>query len=289
MIAPLIGPETDIPAPDVNTNAEIMGWIMGTYSTLKGYAAPGVVTGKPLDLGGSLGRLEATGRGVTITAREILKKLNIPIKNKRVVIQGMGNVGSIAAKLLSELGAIIIAVSDVSGGIYCDTGLDVQEIRDFLRNKGALLKDYKSKNISRLDNNELLVLDTDILIPAALENQITKDNAGNIKAKIIVEAANGPTTVDADTTLNDRDIIVVPDILANAGGVIVSYFEWVQNLQYLSWDEDEINQKLDRIMCKAIDSVYEIHKEKNTTLRTSAYMIALKKLVAVQKARGIFP
>ena len=289
MIAPILGPERDIPAPDVNTNGEVMGWIMDTYSMLKGYAVPGIVTGKPLDIGGSLGRPEATGRGVMIITREMLKKLNIPMKGIRVAIQGMGNVGSVSAKLLSELGASIIAASDVSGGIRRESGLDIPDILRFLSARGSLLKDYSKDGVTHLSNQELLALDCDVLIPAALENQINEQNAKDIKARIVIEAANGPTTVEADKILADRGIIVVPDILANAGGVIVSYFEWVQNIQALMWDEIEISENLDRIMCKAFESVYGLHREQDVTLRTSAYMIALKKLVSAKKIRGIFP
>ena len=288
-ISPIIGPEMDIPAPDVGTSGEIMGWLMDTYSVLKGYSVPGVTTGKPYDIGGSLGRPEATGRGIMITTRELLKKLNVPIEKKRVVVQGMGNVGSISAKLLGEMGAIITAVSDVSGGICQEGGLDIPHIIDYLKTKGNLLKDYKKDGIKHISNQELLLLDCDILIPAALENQINKDNADKIKAKFIIEAANGPTTLEADKILYDKNVLILPDILANAGGVTVSYFEWVQNLQMLRWDEAEINEKLNGIMCKAFESVYEIHKEKHTDLRTSAYMLALKKLAAVRKIRGIFP
>jgi glutamate dehydrogenase/leucine dehydrogenase len=201
----------------------------------------------------------------------------------------MGNVGSISAKLLSELGATIIAVSDVSGGICNEAGLDIPAILQYLSKKGNLLKDYNEAGLKRISNNELLTLPTDILIPAALENQINADNAKDIKAKIIVEAANGPTTVEGDKILNEKGIIVVPDILANAGGVVVSYFEWVQNIQSIMWDEEEINKLLSRIMCKAIETVYNTHVEKGVTLRASAYMVALKKLVAAKKTRGIFP
>jgi glutamate dehydrogenase (NAD(P)+) len=288
-IAPIIGPEQDIPAPDVNTNAEIMGWIMDTYSAMKGYSVPGVITGKPLDIGGSVGRPEATGRGITIITREILKKMNISVENMRVVVQGMGNVGSISAKMVHGLGAKIIAVSDVSDGLFKESGLDIPDILRFLSTRGHLLKDYHVEGVKHINNQELLALDTDILIPAAMENQINGSNAANIKAKIIVEGANGPTTVEADKILNERGIIVVPDILANAGGVTVSYFEWVQNLQSFSWDEEEIYQRLERIMCKAFELVYEIHREKNVPLRTSAYMVALKKLGAAKKIRGVFP
>jgi glutamate dehydrogenase/leucine dehydrogenase len=289
MIAPILGPDHDIPAPDMNTNAEIMGWIMDTYSMLKGRVIHGVVTGKPLDVGGSLGRSEATGRGIMITTRELLKKLNIPINKTKFVVQGMGNVGGTSAKLLHELGATIIAVSDVSEGIYCEAGLDMPDVLKFLSVKGNLLKDYKKDGVSHVSNKELLVLKTDVLIPAAMENQINKDNAAQIQAKIIVEAANGPTTVEADKILEEKKIIVVPDILANAGGVVVSYFEWVQNLQSLSWDLEEVNQKLNRIMCSAFEDVYANHTEKNVALRTSAYMVAIKKLVSALKLRGIFP
>ncbi|MCL2233642.1 MAG: Glu/Leu/Phe/Val dehydrogenase [Treponema sp.] len=290
MIAPMLGPERDIPAPDINTNGEIMAWIMDTYSMLKGYAIPGVVTGKPLDIGGSLGRPEATGRGVMITTREILKKLNMSMEKIRVVIQGMGNVGGVSAKFLDEQGATVIGVSDVSCGIYRESGLDIPDILRFLSAKrGNLLKDYEQSGVSRITNQELLALKTDVLIPAAMENQINIDNAANIQAKLIIEGANGPTTVEADKVLEEKGIIVVPDILANAGGVVVSYFEWVQNIQSLMWDEDEISKAQARIMCKAIDAVYENYREKNISLRTSAYMIALKKLVTAKKTRGIFP
>ena len=289
MIAPILGPERDIPAPDINTNGEIMAWLMDTYSMLKGYSVPGVVTGKPIDIGGSLGRPEATGRGTMISTREILKKLGMPIEKTRIAVQGMGNVGSVSAKLLDELGASIVAVSDVSGGVHKESGLDVKDILSFLSTRGNLLKDYKGAGVAHVTNEELLVVDCDVLIPAAIENQINKDNAANIKAKIIVEAANGPTTVEGDAILNERGIIAVPDILANAGGVVVSYFEWVQNIQSLTWDEEAIGKSLERIMCNAFEAVWALHEEKKVNLRTSAYMIALKKLVTATKTRGIFP
>lgn len=289
MIAPLIGPDQDIPAPDVNTDGEVMGWIMDTYSMLKGHAVPGVVTGKPLEIGGSLGRQEATGRGVMISACEILKKLDIPVDSVRVAVQGMGNVGSVSAKLLSELGAKIIAVSDVSGGICHPDGLDIPDIIRYLSVKGNLLKDYCAPGIRLISNLELLELDVDVLIPAALENQITDDNADRIKAKIIVEGANGPTSAAADAIIEAKGIVVVPDILANAGGVIVSYFEWVQNIQSLMWNKDDVNKNLNRILCNAFDDVYNLHIEKQVSMRTSAYALALKKLVAAKKVRGIFP
>lgn len=289
MIAPLIGPNQDIPAPDVNTNGEVMGWIMDTYSMLKGHAVPGVVTGKPLEIGGSLGRPEATGRGVMITTREILKKMNLAPQDVSVVVQGMGKVGSVSAKLIAELGAKIIAVSDVSTGIYHPDGLDIPEILRYLGDKRNLLVNYEGKGIQKISNQELLAIETDILIPAALENQITETNAGDVKARLIVEAANGPTTIAADEILAAKGITVVPDILANAGGVVVSYFEWVQNIQSLVWDETEINNTLNRIMCKAIEDVYELHRKLGGTLRTGAYAVALQKLVKAKNIRGIFP
>jgi len=288
-IAPIIGPSQDIPAPDVNTTGEIMGWFADTYSAITGRWSPGVITGKPHEIGGSLGRPEATGRGVMIATRELLKKLNLPVENQRVVVQGMGNVGSISAKLIHELGAKIIAVSDVSEGIYNEDGLDIPDILKYLSVRGNLLKDYKKDGLKRVSNSDLLLIDTDVLIPAALENQINKDNAAQIKAKVIVEGANGPTTVEADEILDKKGVIIIPDILANAGGVTVSYFEWVQNLQSFYWEEEEINNRLNVIMCKAFESVYAIHKEKNVPLRASAYILALKKLAAVKKIRGIFP
>ena len=288
-ILPMIGPEQDIPAPDINTNGEIMGWIMDTYSVFKGHAIPGVVTGKPIDIGGSLGRSEATGRGVMITLREILKKMDIPAETVDVAVQGMGNVGGVAAKLVSEMGAKVVAVSDMSCGICKPDGLDIPDILKYLSTRGNLLKGYVADGIRRISNQELLALDVDVLVPAALENQITEENAADIRAKIIIEGANGPTTVGADAILHEKGVVVVPDILANAGGVIVSYFEWVQNIQSLFWGEDDINMTLNRILCNAIDEVFALHKEKSITLRTSAYVVALEKLVNARNARGLFP
>lgn len=268
-IEPIVGPHKDIPAPDVNTNAEIMGWFMDEYSRIVGKPSPAVVTGKPVEKGGSLGRVEATGRGVMIAARELYKKLKKNLKGATVVVQGFGNVGSNAARLLQEQGAKIVAVSDVNGGYYNKDGLDLSDIK-------------KGKQIT---NVELLELECDILVPAALENQITKANAKKIKAKYIVEGANGPTTVEADAILESRGIVVVPDILANCGGVVCSYFEWVQNLENKSWTIDEVNTKLNDTLCKAFEAVYAMHIKQKTPLRTAAYMTALKVLVDVQKAK----
>lgn len=290
MVAPIIGPEKDIPAPDVNTNGEVMGWIMDTYSMLNGYSIPGVVTGKPLEIGGSLGRPEATGRGVMITTREILAKQGIKPQEMTVAVQGLGNVGGVSARLLSELGTKVVGVSDVTGGIYNKDGLDMQHLLAYVTAKrGNLLDKYEGREFERITNEQLLELPVDILVPAALDNAIKAENAKNIKAKLIVEGANGPTTPEADSILEERGIMVVPDILANAGGVVVSYFEWVQNIQSLVWDEDEVNKTLNRIMCKAIDEVYAMHEAKKITMRSSAYCLALKKLVDAKSIRGIFP
>lgn len=288
-IAPLIGPEQDIPAPDVGTTPEIMGWIMDTYSMLKGHAVPGVVTGKPISLGGSLGRNEATGYGVSIITKSILKYKNIPIEGSSLVVQGMGNVGSIAALLLHESGMKVIAVSDVSCGLYNPNGLDIPSIYHYLsKSKKNLLKDFVTDAVV-INNKELLELETTVLIPAALENQINKDNVHDIKAKIIVEAANGPTTMEADEVLTNKGVTIVPDILANTGGVIVSYFEWIQNIQSLYWTKEDVNSKLEAIMTSSFQSVCDMAKEKNTSLRQGAYLIAIKRVVDAKKSRGIWP
>ena len=289
-IYPIIGPEKDIPAPDVNTNPEIMAWIMDTYSMLTGYVVNGVVTGKPVEIGGSLGRFEATGMGVMFITNEILKKKNREIAGTRVAIQGFGNVGRNAALLLHQKGAKIVAVSDVSGGIYCEAGLDIDGLADFLaKNNGLMLADFHADGVKHITNEELLAVDTDVLIPAALENQITEQNAGDVKASIIVEAANGPLTPDADKILESKGVTVVPDILANAGGVVVSYFEWVQNIQNLMWDKEEIYRTLEKLMIKAFDSVWEDTEEYHTTLRMGAYINALRKISSASKIRGVFP
>lgn len=289
MIAPIIGPERDIPAPDVGTNAEVMGWVMDTYSMLNGHATPAVVTGKPLQLGGSQGRGEATGRGVMLNTLYICQKHGIGISDATVAVQGMGNVGSISARLLYEEGAKIVAVSDVSGGIYKADGLDIPAVCRYLSVRGNLLSGYSESGISRISNSELLESDVTVLIPAALENQINSENAARIRAKIIVEGANGPTTVEADDILEQKGVTIVPDILANAGGVVVSYFEWVQNLQALEWEEKDVNDKLAKNMQKAFDSVYDIAAENNVSLRTGAYLIALKRVVETTQYRGIWP
>ena len=290
MILPLIGPERDIPAPDVGTNAEVMGWIMDTYSMFKGYTVPGIVTGKPIDIGGSLGRGEATGRGVMFVTREILHRLGMPMIGTRIAVQGMGNVGGTTAKLLFKEGCKIVAISDVSGGILCKNGLNMDEINKFLQSKkGNLLKDYDASDVTHISNEDVLTADVDVLIPAALENQITEEIAPKIKASVIVEGANGPTTVEADKILERNGKKIVPDILANAGGVVVSYFEWVQNIQSLMWDEEEVNRALEKIMIRAFNEVWDRAKNKDTTMRMGAYMVAIDRIVKAKKIRGVFP
>ena len=287
-IFPIVGPEKDIPAPDVNTNAQIMDWFMDTYSALKGYTVKGVVTGKDLDVGGSLGRPEATGRGVTIIALELLKKLKVSPKDTTVAIQGFGNVGSNAAKFLYANGCKIVAVSDVSGGVRCEKGLNIDKVLAFVGNKKNLLKDYNEDGVEHITNSELLLTKCDMLIPAALENQITKENANDLKCKYIVEAANGPTTVEADDIIAKKGIILVPDILANAGGVTVSYFEWVQNLQSYSWELEEVNKNLERIMVNAWNDLDAVAAKWNINYRLAAYVVAIQRITKAQNLRGLF-
>lgn len=290
MILPLIGPEKDIPAPDVGTNQEIMGWIMDTYSMFKGFTVHGVVTGKPLEVGGSLGRKEATGRGVMLMVRELLHRLGLPVLGTRVAVQGFGNVGGTAAKLLYQEGCKVVGISDVSGGLYKETGLDINKISKFIElNNGKMFKDYEEAGVKHISNEELLMCDCHVLVPAALENQITEEVAKRLQAKIIVEGANGPTAIEADRVLESKGVTVVPDILANSGGVVVSYFEWVQNIQSLTWDEEEVNRTLEKIMIRAFNNVWDTAKSRNTTMRTGAYMVALDRIVNAKKIRSVFP
>ena len=288
-ILPIIGPEKDIPAPDVNTNAQVMDWIMDTYSMMSGYTVHGVVTGKDLEVGGSVGRPEATGRGVTIITLQLLKKLKLDPKNVSIVIQGLGNVGAAAAKFLHENGCKIVAVSDVSGGIRCEKGLDIPKVLAFVDGKKNLLKDYKEDGVEHIDNQELLVTKCDVLIPAAMENQITKDNADKIQCKYIVEAANGPTTAEADEIIAKRGIILVPDILANAGGVTVSYFEWVQNLQSLTWELEDVNKMLEKVMIKAWNELDANATKWGLNYRLAAYVEAIERISKAKHLRGMFP
>ena len=287
-IVNFIGPEIDIPAPDMNTNANTMAYIMDTYSMIKGYSIPGVVTGKPVAIGGSLGRNEATGRGVFFITRETLKYKNIPLAGATVAVQGFGNVGSNYARIIAENGAKVVAVSDMWGAIYDANGLDIPELCEYIK-KNQKVKGFPgTKSIS---NSELLELKVDVLSPCASGGQITKENAENIKAKIIIEGANGPITPEADKILFKKAIMVVPDILANAGGVTVSYFEWVQGIAQYFWSEEEVNQKLETIMVKSFNDVLAKYKEygEKYEMRISAYILALSRVVEATKLRGIFP
>lgn len=288
-IEPIIGADIDIPAPDVNTNSQIMAWILDTYSMLKGKPCPGVVTGKPIELGGSKGRNSATGRGVVISTKLILKECDKNLEDITVVIQGMGNVGSHAARIFYNRGTKIIAVSDVSCGIRCEEGLDIPEINTFLSQKGNQLCNYNKVGIEHVSHDEILTSNCDVLVPAALENQITDDIAKKVKCDFIVEGANGPTTKTADEILKERNIIVVPDIFANSGGVIVSYFEWIQNIQQLTWDRNKINEILESLMSKAFDEILSESKKLDTTLRMSAYVVALRRLIYAEEIKGVFP
>jgi glutamate dehydrogenase (NAD(P)+) len=285
-IAPIIGPEIDIPAPDVNTNSQTMAWIMDTISMLKGYPIPGLITGKPIAVEGSLGRNEATARGLQYVVREAVKTKGMRLEGARVVVQGFGNAGSIAARLLAEDGAIILAVSDSQGGIYSPRGIDPNRATRYKQEHSTLAGLADTDVIS---NEELLEIECDILVPAALESVITRHNADRIKTKIIAEAANGPTTPEADRILFEKGVLILPDILANAGGVTVSYFEWAQNIQGYYWAEDEVNQKLERVMKRAFQDVYETASNSNVDTRTGAYMLAISRVAEVTKLRGIFP
>lgn len=288
-IAPIIGPEVDIPAPDMNTNGEIMAWMMDTYCMLKGRNEIAVVTGKPIELGGSQGRAEATGRGVMLTAERAIDYFSLNGSGvMRVAVQGMGSVGGVASKLLYEKGYAIVAVSDISGGYYNKNGLNIPEMLDYIKNNRTL-EGYAATGVSKISNAETLTCDCDMLIPCALENQITSRNAGDIKAKLVVEGANGPTSYRGDDILRDRGIPVVPDVLANAGGVVVSYFEWVQNLAHVVWSEAEVISKLEPMMLTAFDDVVALAEKHSTTLRMGAYILALQRLSTAAKIRGVFP
>ncbi|RLI02035.1 hypothetical protein DRO30_03235 [Candidatus Bathyarchaeota archaeon] len=281
-----LGPFKYVPAPDVYTDEQVMAWIMDTYSTIKGYSVPEVVTGKPVSLGGSLGRREATGRGVAICAREAAKILNLDIRKLTIAIQGFGNVGSNAAKVLASMGAKIIAVSDSTGGIYNPEGINPEKLFEFKSKTGMVSNFPDAKNIPK---DEVLTIECDILIPAALENQINGKNAKEIKAKIICEGANGPTTPEADTILSRNEVFIVPDILANTGGVTVSYFEWVQNLTRERWSEEEVNSKLEQKMIKSFYDVYRTAEKENVNMRTAAMMLAVKRVTDAFEKAGLFP
>jgi glutamate dehydrogenase (NAD(P)+) len=280
-----LGPDSDVPAPDVNTNERVMAWIMDTYSMHKRHTVTAVVTGKPVEMGGSLGRREATGRGCMLVTREALKRLRMPIEGTRVAVQGFGNVGSVAAQLMDSLGMRVVAVSDKSSGIHNPKGLKIRDILQHSRQR-RFLSEYKDAD--HITNEELLTLDCDVLVPAAMENVISSHNAAAIKARIICEGANGPTTAGADKILEENGVFVIPDILANAGGVTVSYFEWVQDRGGYFWDEDTVNNRLERIMVESFDQVAGMAGRHGINLRIGAYMLAIERVAAVHRLRGMY-
>lgn len=283
-ISSIIGPDKDIPAPDVNTNPQIMAWMMDEYSKYAGGVCHrGVVTGKPIIAGGSLGRSEATGRGCVIIIREAAKRLGMSLKGATAAIQGFGNVGSATARLLAKEGAKIIAIMEIDGGIYNPDGIDPEDVLEY-RKKAGTINGYPGSQ--KIGNEELFALDCDILVPAAMENQITKENAGQIKAKLVAEAANGPTTPEADEILSKKGIMLTPDILTNAGGVTVSYFEWVQNFMNYYWTEEEVNSRLEQKMVEAFDYIYQMSQDYKVNMRVAAYMASISRVAEAIKVRG---
>lgn len=282
----VFGPDRDIPAPDMNTNEQVMAWIMDTYSMNSQQTETAVVTGKPIILGGSQGRKEATGRGVVTVTLAALNKMGLMPNKSTAVVQGFGNVGSVSAKLMFEQGAKVIAISDITGGYYNKEGIDVPDAIEYMKNNNRSLEGYSKAE--KITNEELLELECDVLIPAAKEDQISKHNAGKIRAKIIAEGANGPVTANADSILEDNGVMVVPDIIANAGGVTVSYFEWVQDRQGYFWTEERVNRRLNRMMRSAFDNLYSVSDEYKITLRQAAYVYAIKRVAATLKMRGIY-
>ena len=285
-ISVLMSPQGDIPAPDVGTGEREMAWIMDTYSMHHGYSVPAVVTGKPVAVGGSLGRADATGRGVVVTMLEALTRMNLALEETRVVVQGFGKVGAPAASLAQERGAKVIAVSDVNGGVFYPYGLDVNALRAYALTHGSITGFPQGEPIS---NADLLELDCEVLMPCAMENQITASNAPRVKAKIVAEGANGPSTPEADRILQAKGVFVIPDILCNAGGVTVSYFEWVQDLQSFFWGEDEINERLRQIMVRSFNQVLRVAHEKNIDMRTAAQVLAIHRVAEAVQLRGIYP
>jgi len=283
----MLGERSDIPAPDIGTNAQVMAWIMDTVSMQQGHTVPGIVTGKPIELGGSEGRVEATGRGVVTAMEEAAKFVNINLGSADLVVQGFGNVGATAAKLADEAGVKVVGISDALGGIYNPKGLPIRELFERYSGKDGGIREYK--DAEAVSNEQLLELPCDILIPAAIAAQINDDNASKIKAKLIVEGANGPCTPEADRTLNDKGVFIVPDIVANSGGVVVSYFEWVQDLQNFFWEENEVNNKLIRIMRNSFSTVQQVMAAHKTDMRTAALIIGVKKVAEATVRRGIFP
>jgi glutamate dehydrogenase (NAD(P)+) len=285
-ISPIIGPQIDIPAPDVGTNANIMGWMMDTYSSIKGHTVTGVVTGKPVHLGGSLGRVRATGRGVFVTGMQVAERIKLQVEGSKVAVQGFGNVGNEAAYLFSHAGAKIVTVQDHTGTIFNAEGLDVKALQKHVVETGGV-KGFADSTV--ISDEEFWTVEMDILIPAALEGQITVERAQKLKAKIVLEGANGPTYPEADDVFVSRNITVVPDVICNAGGVTVSYFEWVQDMASYFWSEDEINERLDKLMIQAIADVWNTAAQKECSLRTAAYILACERILKARKERGIFP
>ncbi|MEO3715231.1 MULTISPECIES: Glu/Leu/Phe/Val family dehydrogenase [Roseateles] len=282
----IIGPQQDIPAPDVNTNGQIMAWMMDTYSMNVGATATGVVTGKPIPLGGSLGRVAATGRGVFVIGREAMRRLNVPMEGARIAVQGFGNVGSVAAKMFAANGAKIVAVQDHTGTILNEKGMDMADLLDHVAKTGGV---GGFKGADKIDNENFWDVKTDVLIPAALEGQISAERAQRLSTRIVLEGANGPTTPDGDAVLADRGIIVVPDVIANAGGVTVSYFEWVQDFSSFFWTEDEINVRLDQIMIGAFKGIWETSEKHKISLRTAAFTVACTRVLQAREERGLYP
>lgn len=285
-ISHVIGPQIDIPAPDVGTNGNIMGWMMDTYSMIKGHTVTGVVTGKPVHLGGSLGRVRATGRGVYVTGVEVAKKINLTVAGSKVAVQGFGNVGNEAAYLFNDADAKVVCVQDHTGTIFNADGIDVKALQRYSEEHQGI-KGFEGAEL--IDNDAFWDVDMDILIPAALEGQITVERAKKLKAKMVLEGANGPTYPEADDVLVERGITVVPDVICNAGGVTVSYFEWVQDMASYFWTEEEINQRLDKIMIQAVLDIWDTAQSKSCSLRTAAYILACERILKARKERGIFP
>lgn len=284
-IVATLGPDSDVPAPDVNTNERVMAWVMDTYSMRMGHTVTAVVTGKPVEMGGSLGRREATGRGCMIVTKEALKHLKMPLQGTTIAIQGFGNVGSVAAQLLSREGCKIVAISDKTGGYYNEKGIDIDAALAHVRKTRSLEGLTGAQPIT---NDDLLTLDVDVLLPAALENVITSKNAGKVRARIICEGANGPTTAGADSILEEKGVFVIPDILANAGGVTVSYFEWVQDRGGYFWTEDVVNQRLTEIMQRSFADVLHLSQQHKVNMRTAAYMLSISRVATVHRLRGIY-
>jgi glutamate dehydrogenase (NAD(P)+) len=282
----IIGPEIDIPAPDVGTNAQTMAWMMDTFSMHAGYSVPGVVTGKPISLGGSEGRADATGMGVAFSVASAAQNVGMELDGARIAVQGFGNVGEAAARILAGMGARIVAVTDIGGGVQNPDGLDVVRLKRHLEETGTIAGAPRTRPI---DNAELLAMDVDVLVLAALEGQLTADNAADVRARIVAEGANGPTTPEADAILNQRGVLVIPDILCNAGGVIVSYFEWVQNLQSYHWKPEDVAERLNGVMTDAFDEVWNVHRERGIDMRLAALSIAVGRVALAQRLRGLYP